>query len=302
VCIENFTTISITYKCNVLFIEDQVTSTKLLPNTSGAANGKESPSQQCLVVTNGKKGLYSFIKADPLATAMELQDNEGKLITETYDIRSEFNILFTTVLEDLVSQGVNVRRFVLFLKRVPGYGGKSLFDTEDSKLSKASDLVDVFEVVGDHCSWFNHSFVEQIIAMYCKGNKKVQKAHKEYCTHLQRYCKHRVRKCPLKNQFGSGGKKDVKLVMKVDREWENIRIEQVEEVVFNVARILNVERHVLMLSSVHQGCAQLTLLVPSYLPDALLPLTAQQEASMVEIGVTDLQCGSYHFSQQVTHP
>ena len=85
-----------------MFIEDQVTSTKLLPNTSGAANSKEPPSQQCLVVTNGKKGLYSFIKADPLATAMELQGNEEKLITETYDIRSEFNILFTTVLEDLV--------------------------------------------------------------------------------------------------------------------------------------------------------------------------------------------------------
>ena len=31
------------------------------------------------------------------------------------------------------------------------------------------------------------------------------------------------------------------------------------------------------------------------------PLTAEQEAAMMEIGVTDLQCGSYHFSQQVTH-
>ena len=92
------------------------------------------------------------------------------------------------------------------------------------------------------------------------------------------------------------------MVMKVDRKWDNIRIEQVEEVVFNVARILNVERHVLTLKSVQQGCAQLTLVVPSYLPDAVLPLTAQQETSMVEIGVTDLQCRSYHFSQQVTHP
>ena len=90
------------YKCNVLFIEDQVTSTELLLDTSGAANSEETPSQQSLVVSNGKKGLYSFVKADPLATAMELQDSEEKLITETYDIRSEFNILFTTVLEDLV--------------------------------------------------------------------------------------------------------------------------------------------------------------------------------------------------------
>ena len=212
------------------------------------------------------------------------------------------NILFATVCEDLVNQRVDVEMFVLFLMNVPGYGGKSLFDTEVSKLREATRLVDVFKIVSDRCSWFNHSLVEQIIKKYCKGNKEVEKAHKEYCTHLKKYCKQRVRKFPLKKKFGSRGKKDVPMDIKVDREWDNIRIEQLEEVVFNVARILDVQRHVLMLSSVQQGCAQLTLLVPSYLPDAVLPLTAQQEASMVEIGVTDLQCGSYHFSQQVTHP
>ena len=298
----NFTKISITYKYNVLFIENQVTSTNLLPDTSGAASSKETLSQQSLVVSNGKKGLYSFVKADALAATMELQDSEEKLITETYDIQSDFNILFGMVRRNLVSQGVTVKEFVLFLKKVPGYNVKSLFDTEVSKLREASDLFDVFEIVGDRCSWFNHSFIEQIIRMYCKGNKEIETAHKEYCTHLQRYCKNRVTECPLKNGFGYGGKKDAEMVMKVDRKWDNIRIEQVEEVVFNVARILNVERHVLTLKSVQQGCAQLTLVVPSYLPDAVLPLTAQQEASMVEIGVTDLQCGSYHFSQQVTYP
>ena len=150
-----------------------------------------------------------------------------------------------------MSQGVTAKEFVLFLKKVPGYDDKSLFGTEVSKLNEASDLVDVFEIVGDRCSWFNHSFIEQIVKMNCKGNKKIEKAHKEYCTHIQRYCKHHVRKCPLKNEFGSGGKRDVKMV----RKWDNIQIEQVEEVVFNVARILNVERCVLTLSSAQQGCA-----------------------------------------------
>ena len=31
------------------------------------------------------------------------------------------------------------------------------------------------------------------------------------------------------------------------------------------------------------------------------PLTAEQAAAMIDIGVTDLQCGNDHFSQQVTH-
>ena len=116
--------------------------------------------------------------------------------------------MFSTVLDDLVSKVVDVRRFVLS-----------------------------FEIVGNRCSWFNHSFLEQVIKIYCEGNKKTEKAHKAFCAHLKRYC---IRKCPLKNGFGSGGKKDAKIVMEVDREWDDIRIEQLEEVVFNVARFEDV--------------------------------------------------------------
>ena len=294
--------ISVMYMYTVLFIEDGVTTTKSLPNTNGTANSEETTSQQSLVASNGNRGLYSLVKADPYATAKEFHDSEEELIIDTHDIRSEFNILFSTVLEDLVSKGVDVRRFALFLKKIPGYAGKPLFAAECSKLDEASELVDAFEIVGNRCSWFNHSFLEQVIKMYCEGNKKTEKAHKAFCAHLKRYCEHRIRKCPLKNGFGSGGKKDVKIVMKVDREWDDIRIEQLEEVVFNVARILNVRRYLLMLSSVEQGCVQLTLVVPSYFPDAAFPLTSEQEAAMTEMGVTDLQCGSYHFSRQVCRP
>lgn len=209
-------------------------------------------------------------------------------------------MLFTKVCNCLVSRGVNVGVFVLFLKNVQGYAGKSLFEDEFSNLDEASVLVDVLKTVRDHCSWFNHSFLEQVIEAYCKGNKKIEKDYKTFCAHLQRYCKHRVRKLPVKNGFGSGGNKDAQMVLKVDRVWDDIRVEQLEEVVFNVARILKVRRCLLMLSSVKHGCAQLTLHVPSYIPDEVFPLTADQEAAMSEIGVIDLQCGSYNFPQQVS--
>lgn len=273
-----------------------------MQSTNGIANG-ETSSQQSLAAcseSNGSNGIYSMVKADPLATSKEFQDiDEEELIIETHDVRCEFNILLTKVRRFLMTQGVSVRDFVLFLKKMPGYAGKSLFETEFSKLCEASDLVDVFEIVGDYCSWFNHSFLGQVIKTYCEGNKKIEKAHKDFCAQLQRYCKHRVKKCPLKNGFGSGGKKDAKMVIKVDREWDDIRIEQVEEVLFNVAQILNVRRYLLKLSSVDQGCVQLTVLVPSYIPDAMFPLTAEQEAALIGIGVTDLQCESYHFCFKV---
>ena len=42
------------------------------------------------------------------------------------------------------------------------------------------------------------------------------------------------------------------------------------------------------------------LTIPYHFPDAVVPLT-KQEAPMVEIMETDLQGGSYHFSQEVMH-
>ena len=43
------------------------------------------------------------------------------------------------------------------------------------------------------------------------------------------------------------------------------------------------------------------LTILNYTPDAVVPLNTEQEAPMVEIGVTDLEGGSYHFSQEVTN-
>ena len=82
--------------------------------------------------------------------------------------------------------------------------------------------------------------------------------------------------------------------MKVDRNWMEIQLDQLEEVVFNLSRILNVERHTLHLCCAEKGCVQLTFLVPSYIPNALFPLTTEQEAAIMEMGVFHLWCESYH--------
>ena len=42
------------------------------------------------------------------------------------------------------------------------------------------------------------------------------------------------------------------------------------------------------------------LTISYHIPDAVVPLNTKQEAPMVEITETDLQGGSYHFSQQVS--
>ena len=183
------------------------------------------------------------------------------------------------------------------MKNMAGYPRKSLSDTEISTLCKSSDLIDVFDTISDYCSWFNHSFLGDIIDAYCRNDEDIRKAHQDFCTHLRTYCEHRVKEIPFKDGFGV--KSCTPMVLKVDREWKDIRLKQLEDVIFSLANILEVPRHALHLHSIQDGCVQLSLTIPSYVPDEVFPLTAEQEAAVAEIGVTDLQCGSYHFSQQV---
>ena len=246
---------------------------------------------------NAHRGIYTKVKADP--PHIQGRDvDEDELVFETRDIQGEFNNLFTKVHIFLENTGVTVDAFVLFLENVPGYGGKPLFDAEISDLHEAVNLTSVFRIVRKHCSWFNYKFLSDIIKTYCEGSK-LEKAHRDYCTQLQRYCKHRVKMCPLKNGFGFRGKKEKKMIVKVDREWEVIQIQQLDEVVYSLARILKVRRDILKLVCAENGCVLLTLLVPSYIPDVLFPLTTEQGTAMREIGVLDLLCGTYHFSCQV---
>ena len=279
-----------------------VTRTASPPSANGIADIHQNTADSCVinpygvttsqqVAGNGHTDVYNSVKAyPPLAEQGQGVDiDEDELIVETRNIQAEFNILFTKVRRFLVNQGVAVDDFVVFLENEPGYGSTSLFDAEISDLREATDLPSVFRIVGNRCSWFNHSFLGDIVKAYCEDDKKIEKAHKDYCIHLQKYCKHRVRMCPLKNWFGSGGKKDKLMILKVDRNWNDIQIEQVEEVVFNLACILKVPRHTLHLRSVENGCVQLTILVPYYIPDSVFPLTTEQETASREMGVIDLQ-------------
>ena len=108
----------------------------------------------------------------------------------------------------LTGKGVTVREFVYFLKDIPGYSRRSLFEQEIQKLLQQEDLIAVFEIVERRCSWFNHSVLCDIIDVYCEEDQKIKKAYQQYYTHLKKYCKHRAKSFPRKNAFGIGGMND----------------------------------------------------------------------------------------------
>ena len=224
--------------------------------------------------------------------------DEPDLEGETHELRSEFNVLFTKVRRSLEQQGVQVDDFIYFLKRVPAYtaGEQSLFSAEFPGLYQKQSLASVFDLVSDYTSWFNYSFISNIIDVYCENNESIRETLQKFQQLLQRYCKHRVCKCSLRNGFGFGRNRAcAHMVLKIDKEWRTIRVKQLEEVTFNLAQILKVHRRSLYLRSVENGCVQLTFIVSNSLAAAIFPLSPEQETQLMEIGVILLHCGDYQF-------
>ena len=219
------------------------------------------------------------------------------LRSETYDIRAKFNVLFTQVRRLLDQKAVTVEDLVLFLEKVPAFATKcrSLFDAVLPTLHRTKNLCDVFRTIADYCSWFNHSLIGDIIAAYCPEDENIKKTHEEFCTQLRKYCKHRACKCFLKNGFGFGRKRDLAHVtLKIDSEWSIITIEQLEEVKYNLGKVLKVQPRSLYLLSAEYGCVQLTFLVPVFVAEAIFPLSLEQESALMEGDVLELHCGDYH--------
>ena len=272
--------------------------------TSGRANSDETTVSRTLKMGKELRGIYHKVKADPPLAEHDPDVYEDELVIQTYEIRCKYLKLFMKVRNLLMKLGVTVRNFVSFLQEVPGYARISLFDVEIiSELRNSSDLIDVFGTIKNYCSWFNHSLLDLIIDTYCDDNERIKKDHQDYCTHLQKYCKHRIKNLPVTNGYGNSSETNGRnsMIIKVDSEWDAIRIQDLQEVVFTIAHILNVSRHTLYLCCVKKGCVQLMFMVPNYISDEIFPLTSEQETAMMEMGVSSLQCGSCYFSCQVVH-
>ena len=275
--------------------------------TNGTENPKDVITQHTPIIRNEcnfQDNVYREVEAGTrLPEEFEcFEVDEDRLIVQTHDIRREFTILFTQLRLFLKHKKVDVKCFVSFLKTVEGYASQPLFCAVFPELDKASDLIDVFETVWNYCSWFNHSVIYQIIRVYCEDSRGIRKAYQEFCSKLKKYCRNRCKKCPLKNGYGHERKADkVRMVAKVDKKWAYIRLDQLEEILFNIALILNIPRSTLYLYTVDKGCVQLTILMPSYIPDALFPLTAEQEVAMVKMRVTFLHCKNYLFLPSELH-
>ena len=167
------------------------------------------------------------------------------------------------------------------------------------EIKSASTIDEIFIVLKEYSSFFNHEIIEYIVEEL--GTDEDKTKLEEYKENFMEYCQRQVFECP----FYSRSKKSsrfIDLVMKVDSESVRKRYTMKALQVFctQVAKLLQVTKHTLHLYSVEEGCLQVTFQIPRFLKTMVFPLNDKQRKLLKDLGVVRID--SDGLSQPLTEP
>ena len=230
------------------------------------------------------------------------QKRHADLQHETKEIMSEFASLVSYTCTS-IKQRVNLHEVALFLNQLESLAHvtkstPSLLEEVMDDIWKAETMEMLFRLLTKFWSWYNHFLLEKIIDRF--GDSEDQERLKKFRENFTIYSKNRLVDLSsagdsLKLGVG-GGKGQVPLLLKIDKEWDAIPVSQLADIQRDIASILKVESHLLFLASVRQGCIVMTFLVSASLVGCAFPLSLSQKESLAFAKVKWLKCGSYSFT------
>ena len=200
---------------------------------------------------------------------------------------------------------LSLDRIVLWLKQLEAYKPlkKALpinLNDRMGEVHKAEDMVQLFDILSDYWSWYNHHLLENLILQFGspEDKRRLREYSKGFISFLE---KRRLPKSQDKFSFGTGrGKGRKPLLIKVDENWDTVCLRQIRELHHNIAEILKVPPHVLYLASVSKGCICLHFVVPESMDEQTFPLCESQKKALQEASVFRLECGEYVWEVRTT--
>ena len=209
---------------------------------------------------------------------------EQRLRVETKNIMYKFFILRNKFLDSLEDQKFSVPRLVRYLE-----------DTECIS-EKPKDLEDVQKIIKANSSFFNYHIVEYMI--HLAGTDRDRELLRAYITQFLSYAQRRIYECP--STFGTTSTTtDTELHVKLDSSYDSCSAIEIQELQDRLCVILGKKIYILRLLSIEKGCFKLTYAIPYHIQRVIFPLTTEQEAALMELGVLQLTCNEYHFLKKV---
>jgi len=154
----------------------------------------------------------------------------------------------------------------------------------------------LFRLLTKFLLWYNHFLLEKIIDRFGDSEDQERlKIFREKFTIYSKNCLVDLSSAGDSLKLGvGGGKGQVQLLLKVDKEWDAIPVSQLADIQRDAASILKVESHLLYLACVRQGYIVMTFLISASLVGWAFPLSPSQKELLASAKVKRLKCSSYY--------
>ena len=208
---------------------------------------------------------------------------------QTKHIQKIFANLVTDTCHSFKVRNVGTRELILLLQN-----SFPVMKTRIDEMIEATCLEQVFKITVDQaCSWFEYEVIKVMVAYF--GGDEDRMRVREYEAHFQKYAERRLPKGMKYIEVGSGARRGGnQLVIKIDKEWEEVTFSDLDKIRESFASALGVRRRDLYLADIREGCIMLRFMIVEELAGRLCPsnsyLTSSQIKSLRNEGVISLRC------------
>jgi hypothetical protein len=208
----------------------------------------------------------------------------------TKDIHKSFGTFVFNTSRNFKISNVDIKELTLYVQST-----YPVMKPRMEELSKVTHFADFFRIIVDQaCSWFDYGIIKDLILRFCASAKSCLN---EYEVCFKKYAEQRLPKGMKHIEIGDGARRGGKqLVIKIDREWEEVTFSDLDKLRGTFASILGVRRSDLYLADIREGCIMMTFMITEELAGRLFPsrtcLNPSQVKSLKDEGVLSVKCGN----------
>ena len=233
-----------------------------------------------------------------LSEAQRRQLQKKQYAADSDQMISKFQDLLDTIMNSLEEREVPVSKIVA---RIMGYGSfepvfkgsqQPILQNRFEEMKAAKTIDDVMFIVSQYSSFFNYHLIERIIKSL--GTNQDKKKFEEYEEEFKKFANCMVCQCQLGTTVV--GDDQTTFFVKLNDSFDNCTVSHLKKFCMKFTELLQLRIDVLQLVSVKQGCLELTFQVPSFVYQAIFPLSAEQESVLIELGIIKISAGEYEYN------
>ena len=219
------------------------------------------------------------------------------------NIEFDFGELTTSIRESLEERKVTPKELVNCLQgcfhhdKILREGREQMFLQVKKECEKCDNLMDFWSTISEYCTFYSYRFLKAI-ASSKYATKEDKDKFEKYDQKFRDFSKEIVAKYggDLHHLKPDG---ITEIIIKIKEKFRHINDEHLDEFKEKLASAIGVSQELLHLIDLRPGCTKLTYHTPLIVEVKAFPLTAPQEAALMDLGVIWLLCGKYRFPTKV---